>query len=523
MTPAISGLRPGVIGPYTIPESASHYVLNFVAPGGFFNLKDGNPEVFTANIKINFEEIDEDGSPTGNRHIINQSISSNPDNIRQQSAITVEGVKPFSNCRVECSRTTDRIKQDGYVTMDKVNWGGFFFYREIPNNHDYGDCTIAQVEIRATNPAQNVQQRQINLDVTRKINKYIGDGNFVYEACDTFAETAIAIALHPKIGRLSLNEIDADTFLIVQQQLIEYYGYSDFVKCGYNIDSNKLRFQEIFKLFCDGVRCEAYSLNAVYKIYPKIARDISSKQFTHRNKIAGKDKRSRAFGIRREFDSVIVKYRSNEKKEQLEVKRSITGTYDNPMNVTLSTCVLDSQATIRANYEINVLKNQRDNVEFESDSIGLLTVPGERVDNVDYTRINKRDDNNGTLKIYSGQVEQMEGLTLQLSEPVYFDSGRTHTIRFTTRKGGVSEAIPCTAGNSNYHVVLSKLPSESIYTGYAASKTDYTFASDDLRNSLPVMVQDITSGVNAKGVDTRKIKAINYSDAYFADDKMYAV
>ena len=76
---------------------------------------------------------------------------------------------------------------------------------------------------------------------------------------------------------------------------------------------------------------------------------------------------------------------------------------------------------------MNIIKFQRDTFNFDSDALGLLAVPSERVDNVDLTRIVDRPGAETNYKIYDGVVESVNGLTLQLSEPVYFEEDQTRS------------------------------------------------------------------------------------------------
>lgn len=516
--PSISQQLSGGIGPYQIDTDIDSITFNVVADSGFYKLVSNNETIVTAEFELIVEETNSSGVISGNRKIYPFELTSNQPNLTTQAAVTVDQeMNDYEYQRISFRRLTRRDKSSSVSNVDKAILRDLYLIKELDSVPDYTDITVAQVSIESSPASRGVKERQVNLDWTRIINPYIGNGNFGAEQpVDTVAETIIAISLDKYNGRLTLDEIDADLFLSVQQQLIEYYGTSDFVKIGYDLDSTKLRFQEIYGLMWDAVRCNAYSFGAVYKVYPNIKRDDSSKQFTHRNKIVGTDNKERTYDI--ESDGVELTYRSNKTGQFEEIILHVDGiSSNNRLKIELSGATQEIQARTRAEYELNILKFQKFSYSFEADGISRLTVPGERVDNVDQTRIVRRDNNQNTYSIYDGKIAQINGLSVELSQPVYFTSGETHTIRFTDQKGKLMEAIECEPGDSKYHVNLKSQPSQSLYDGYKMEKTAFTFCADRERDSLPIIVLGTKPKVN-KGLKTRQLSGINYDERYFSGD-----
>ncbi|AUR94752.1 TMhelix containing protein [Vibrio phage 1.198.B._10N.286.54.F4] len=504
------------IGPIKIKDFSDTISFNFVADNGFYKYVKNTETEIDAKIEVRILQTDSDGNVTGFETIIDVPFSTNASSKTRQSAKTVDIANPYDYGVIYCRRKTIRDKNDNVQNIDKVFWRDLYFYDDI-GTQDYGNVTVAQVVIPSSIAAQGVKERQVNMDVTRYIEPYIGNGSFGPESpVETVAEVVTALSLDPLNGRLTLDEIDADLFLDVQSQLISYYGDADIVKVGYDIDSTKLRFQEIFSLFWDAVRCNAYSQGAVYRVYPNIARTSPSKQFTHRNKIIGTDTKERLYDI--EYDGVELTYRSNATGQFETVIKHVDGSQStNRLKIELSGATQEVQAETRASYELNKIKYQKYNFTFEADGISRLTVPGERVTNVDQTRIVKRENNTNVYNIYDGLVVSIDGLICELSQPVTFEDGETHSIRFTNKKGELLEAIGCTAGSTTYHVVLESTPSESVYTGYKLEKTNFTFAPDKERDGMDVLVLG-TKAKQSKGLKTRQLTCINYSDLYYQGD-----
>lgn len=517
-SPVVDDAFGAVIGPIKVKDFCDTISLNFVAQNGFYNVVNGVEEVASCNIDISVIPTDSLGNQLNSAALLNHAVtfSSNSNSRTRSAGVTVDIDNPYDHAVIYCRRTTNRIKAANAQAVDKVFWRDLYFYNEI-GEQNYGNVTVAQVVIPHSIAAEGVKERQINMDCTRYIAPYIGNGNFGPEApVETVAEVVTALALDPLNGRLTLDEIDADLFLDVQNQLISYYGNSDMVKVGYDIDSTKMRFQDTFSLFWDAVRCNAYSQGAAYRVFPNIARNFPSKQFTHRNKILGTDTKERLYDV--EYDGVELTYRSN-KTGQFEtiIKHSDGLDSVNRKQIELSGATQEIQAETRANYELNIIKYQKYNFSFEADGISRLTVPGERVTNVDQTRIVKREDNTNIYNIYDGLVVSIDGLIAELSQPVTFEDGETHSIRFTNKKGELLEAIGCSKGATAYHVVLEETPSESLYTGYKMEKTNFTFAPDKERDGMDILILG-TKAKQSKGLKTRQLTAINYSPLYYQND-----
>ncbi|AZU97854.1 hypothetical protein [Vibrio phage LP.2] len=526
--PSAGTISTNILGPIRIPDDADDIWLNLVSNNGFYKLVDNNERAIQGEVNVIFSGRDINDQPIGVDTVIPVDYNSNSQSITKQAAISADFNKAQWDVTVgaeyyvvSAQRVTPRDKSSNVTSVDKIIWRDCYFSTDI-GTQDYGDVTMAQCVIPSSITAQSVKERRVNMDVTRFITPYVGNGQFGPEApVETWAETLIAICLDPLNGRITLDEVDADLLLEVQQQMISYYGNPDYVKVGYDLDSTKLRFQDIYELFCNAVNVRAYSQGAVYRGYPDIKRDISSKQFTHRNKVVGTDSKERLYTI--DNDGIELKYRSNDTGGFETIILHVNGVSStNRLNIELSGATQEVTAQVRAYRELNILKYQKYNFNFEADGIARLTVPGERVDNVDNTRIVKRENNTNIYQIYDGLVVSQNGLEIELSQPVTFTDGELHTIRFTNSKGDLLEAIECAQGSTDYHVVLAQAPSETIYTGYKREKTNFTFCADNLRSALPIIVRG-TKAKETKGLRTRQVSGINWDTRYYQNDQDFVI
>ena len=517
---SVGKINSNIVGPIYPPEDADKLYFNIFSDAGFYKLVKNNEQRVDIQIEVIFEEVDDEQIPTGQSFTERFSYSSHPTKLTRSTGFTYSTNSPsYSNYQVSLKRITDRDKGSNVQSLDRAYWGDLYYEESVslPNNED---VSIMKARIPSSPASRGIKKRLVNFDAVRVHQPYIGNGQFGNkQPVRTFAETLIGMALDKYNGRLTLEQIDGDTLLEIQEQMKQYYGFESYCDLGYNFDNSKVRFQEAYKLLCTAVNAQSYAQGGVFKAYPDINRTVSSKQFTHRYKLAGSD--TRATVDYRENDGVRVSYR-NDKGEEKTIERHVNGINSyNPVKIQLSGCFQEKVAIIRANRELNILKFQRDTFNFDSDALGLLAVPSERVDNVDLTRIVDRPGAETSYKIYDGVVESVNGLTLQLSEPVYFESGQTHSIRFTKKNGSVMPAIACVRGNTDYHVILQEAPESEILTGYLGEKTNFTFASDSNRSSLPCIIRSIKSK-KSKGLDARSLTCVNYDERYYQNDKQFS-
>lgn len=406
-------------------------------------------------------------------------------------------------------------------------------YDESSNSHTFGDVTLAMIQLKSNSLLRGVKRRETSFDVTRLINTYDRTrqqmNNNEVEASDV-ASVTLAMALDPVIGRKQLRDIDAETLFAVRDQIEDYYKvdhdpYSagKYTQVGYCIDSSRLRFEQLFKMFWNAVNCEAYTMGQI-KVYPIIERATSSKQFTHRYKISGTEQRENHY--RKTKDGVEVTFRNNKDgKFDTLVEHIDTNATDDPVNpirIELSSAVNHIQAWTRLKRELNILRHQRTIIRFEADGIARLTLPGERVDVVDNTRLSKREGQTTehSLHIYDGEVKHMDGLTITVSQPVKLKAGKTHSVRFSDSRGILGESITVNSvADNGYKITLARAPSFSLYTGYKKRKTTFVVAPDEDREGLGMLVRTLKGHSRGAGVKTRKITGINYDSRYFQDDK----
>tara|TARA_R110002020_G_scaffold67718_4_gene177633 strand:- start:3067 stop:5883 length:2817 start_codon:yes stop_codon:yes gene_type:complete len=507
----------GFIGPLTIPDFSDKIILNFVSPNGFYKLSENNEVPIFATINVLIEELNSSGVGTGTEFNTSVQYRSDISNTRGPVFTTEEISIPYDYARVTCSRETLRDKGSKISNVDKIEWRDLYSFKAA-GNLDFGDVTLAHVRIPSNSSSRLVKKRKINLDVTRKITEYTAGGNLGTPenfATDDFAQILIHMSLDPYIGRLTLDDINADGFLLLSQEIDAYFGDSQMSRFGYDFDTTKMTFQESFMLLCNVVNCLPYAHSGVYDAIFEKRQDVSFKQITHRNKII--DSESSKVKFHRRNDGVELTYRDELTAVNETIILPADGSAINPEEIEMPGCTTRIQALRRAHRIRNKQIYNTKEVTFDVDAFGRMIVPGQRIDSPDGTRFTKREGVTDGYRVYDGEVVEVNGLILELSQPVEFTDGENHFIQFTKENGDLSATVQCVAGDNEFLVVLQSAPNEAVYDGYQKDRTKYIFMSEQLQASVPLLPQTVEFAVT-DGEETHTISSINYSHNYYDGD-----
>lgn len=506
-----------IVGPIFTPPGATEILLNFVSASGFYKLKENNEVKITANIKVTIYELDSNGNETGLSQVQNISYSSNPTSARQSVFKTARLVLPYVRSKVTAERTTNRDKDDNISNVDIIEWRDFYSFEPVDVT-DFGDVTTAQVVIPSNSQSRLVKERKQKCDPTRLVTQYLGNGNFgptESYATDQFDQILIHTMLDPVIGRMSLSNINADGFLDLRDEIESYFGSDEMCRFGYDFDTTSLTAQDTFFTICDAVMCVPYHQAGVYDAFFEKKQTVSTMQVTCRNKLPGSETRKKVYD--RKNDGVEITFRNNETGASEVVYIPQDQSSLNPERITLNGCTSKLQAFRYGSRIYNKQLNQITFVKFDVDEFGRNIIPGKRLDSPDSTRFTKRAGVTDGYRVYDGEVVEVNGLEVELSEPVEFTEGEDHYIVFTKENGDNTESILCTRVN-DFTVLLGSMPSEPIYDGYSRDRTKFTFTSEQLRHSVALLPQTIEFNLADDGSEVNTVSCTNYSDKFYDGD-----
>lgn len=506
------------IGPIVGKKGATEVILNFVSTSGFLKLVSNNETSIEANINILVEELDDNGDPTGNSFDRDFPYSTNPERPRSGVYQTDRFETLYDNWQLTCKRTTNRDKGSTVSNIDKIEWRTMFTFEPIDSNHDFGDVTLAHVSVTSNSESQLTKKRKTNLDVTRKITQYLGNGVFGPTedyATDKFDQILIHTALDVWCGRLNLDQVNADGLLLLKQQVEEYFGSDEMCRFGYDFDDTQLSYEDMFTIISNVVNVIPYAQNGVYDAFFERKQDTSSLQITHRNKISESESREDVFF--KKYDGVEFTYRDEETSLSETIYIPTDRSSTNPERIEMPGCTTRLQAYRRALRQYNKQRYNVTNVSFDVDEFGRMVVPGQRIDSPDGTRFVRHEGNTDGYRVYDGEVIEVKGLTVELSQPVTFFEGEDHYVQFTNLEGENSEPILVLPGDDEFEIVLTSTPVEPVYDGYSRDRTKFTFCSEQLRESIALIPQTIEFTLD-DGKEINTISSINYDSRYYQGD-----
>lgn len=488
------------VGPFVVSDpDVDVFRYNIVALNGLYR-DDGTVYPLTVNMELTIEQLDTFGVPTGAVTPYPLTMTGSQRNTVAET-FNVNTPYPGSQTQHMIRRVTDRPSTEGQNVSDEIKWRDFFTFRDdVPAQ--FGDITTAYVRIRATDSALRVKERVANARVVRLIPA-LGQGwdTTLYPLKD-FASIASAIARDPKIGRLPAAAFDAQVWELERDRLISYFADASMAECAHTFDDTNITFEESIQLVASACFCQAYRQGSVVRVLADLPQAFSTALYCHRNKHPGSDKRSRRFTTEKRQDGVELSYKSRLTDAMETYTLGIDGSAPtNAKEIEVPGIRTAKQAVIHARRRVNKLKYQRVTVEFDALSEARLLVPTSRIDVVNNTR-------HGTM---DGEVTGQEGLVLKVSQPVIMD-GSPHSV-ILTRQDGSIESVPVVAA-SGRELTLSRVPSETVYSGYLKARTRFAFGPDADGAATAIRVES----VQPDSLDKIRVQGVNYSDGYFEGD-----
>ena len=505
------------IGPVDV-SGYDEVLLNFVSPNGFYKYVENKANTVSADVQVQFVETDSDGVETGNITPYTFTYSSNLKNKRKSVFQTKRYVVPYDYCLVYCKRITNRDHNENVSNIDNIEWRDIYGFNENPVDMDLGDITTAHVLIPSNSQSRLTKDRKQNMDLMRLITRYNGNGSFgdteAY-ATDNFAQILIHLSLDNRIGRQTIGSINADGWLEISDEIESYFGSTEMTRFGYVFDDYSTTYQDHFLTVSNVVNCYPFSQNAVYDLAFEKKQTESVMQLTCRNKRSGTEVRE--INFEKQYDGVELSYRSGEDGETYTIYLPEDQSAANPEVINFSGCITYEQAYKVAWRKYQKQIHSRETITIDVDEFGRCIIPGKRLDSPDGTRFVRRKDVEDGYRVFDGEVVEVNGLQVELSEPLVFTEGEDHYITFTAESGDSMTPILCTQVD-DFTVLLSQLPEEAIYDGYEKDRTKFVFCSEQLQQSIAMIPQTIDFTLEDDGSETNTITGINYSDEYYVHD-----
>lgn len=114
--------------------------------------------------------------------------------------------------------------------------------------------------------------------------------------------------------------------------------------------------------------------------------------------------------------------------------------------------------------------------------------------------------------ISNGDITEWSGQQIRISQPARLDADLQYVIHLQLVNRSV-ETMRVTQGNSEFELVLERMPVMPLITGYGCSKYSVTLKSEN--DSEAFLITEKSSS----GQFESQITAINYDSRYYANDK----
>jgi hypothetical protein len=480
---------------FDMPE-ATQAVFNFFFPNGLF-YQDSKGGVWEEGITvvIELQAIDSNGDPVGSITTINQEIRAN--NKSQFGRTIYIDLPTAGSFRFRLSRTT--ATQAG-KTQDTCKIKSVYGMADSTIS-DYGNVTVLRSRTVATDGALSIKERKLNCLVNRKLPL---DGTGPLQVTRSAGQALINLALDEHIGRRTSAEVDIAQINAEIAKVNAYFGSDLMSEFNYTIDDDNLSFEEIAGMVASSAFCEPYRFGSLTRLKFEQPQENAVLLFNHRNKVPLTEKRSYTFGVQKDYDGVELEYTSDVDDARVKYIIPEDITPKNPLKITTTGIRNEAQAKVRAWREWNKLRYKYMSCEVEVLDESELLIRNDRILVADNTIVDTQD----------GEVEAVDGLIIQTSQPCTFDVGSDYFIHLQISNATV-DVVPCTAGADKYHVVLSRPPVQPlVVSDDRYVKTLYTLVRADQTEAQAFMLEELTPQTQM----TNTLKASNYDARFYERD-----
>lgn len=476
-------------------------VANIIAKQGMYRTPSGggSNRTSSATAELQWQFVDEASNPVGAINSVSKTLS---DKSRDQVGMTIFVELPTrSAVRVRVRRSSNLdLDFDGNIS-DALTYVDLYgqIQDKTPN---YGDLTTIHTKRKSTPQATSIKEAQLKVLSTEMIFKYLGNGVFdtVRTPNNQAIQSLIRLMRDPLIGNLDMSASSMDKLLLVQDDIELYFGSDLAGQFCYTFDDQKTTAQEIAQTIANAIFSTVYREGSDIRFYFEKPISAPAMVFTHRSKV-GDEKWSRSFGSDAK-DSVEFTW--------IDPSTNIQETIRIPENGGINPNKIESKG-VRNYQQAYWLANrarqrdllQRVRVEFSATEEGIYVNSGQAISVVKGARVASFD----------GYIVAVNGLTLTLSQEVEFTAGDDHSV-ILKRRDGTVESIGVTSGANKRTVQMLSPPTEAIYTGNSALKTEFSFGNE-ARHLAQMIIPTTVDPQTNKSV---KITGKNYHpDLYLYD------
>ncbi|TCB50951.1 hypothetical protein E0H80_06165 [Acinetobacter sp. ANC 4779] len=478
-------------------ENTEELIFNFFFQNGLF-YQDSKGGVWSDQMTalIEYQYISETGQPAGNIYQQYFSISA-----ASKSAFGTTrriALAHTGKVRFRIARTTP-TKNDKTQDLTKIRDVYAASRSKILN---YGDVTVVRSRTLGTDGALSLKERKLNMLVTRKLPV---NGTGALTPTRSAAQAFIYLALDSKNGRRKLSEVDVAQILAEEQEVIHYFNNPKAAEFSYTIDDENLAFEEIAGMIASACFSEPTRFGSKLRLHFEQPKNTPVLLFNHRNKVPKSEKRTYSFGINKDYDGIEFEYTSPDDDARVTYLIPPDGSAKNPMSIKSSGIRTEEQAKTRAWREWNKLFYQRVSCKFDA---------------LDESNLLARNDpiliaDNVKVKTQDGEVETVNGLTLDLSQSVEILAGDSIYLQMPD---GTVDLIGCQKGTESNQIILNRAPLlPLVVENDRYVKTTYQIVrAGEASKSMFVLTE-----MTPQSKMTNSLTCVNYDSRYYEKDHAF--
>lgn len=487
----IKGSKDNFIGWYYAgSKDSTGFILNFLAQNGIYDGDDSKQ----VTIEVEYQMV-VDGVPTGQVYRygdVMQGVANN----RNPIGITLRKDLPQAGqFRFRVKRENDN--GDSASLIDDVVFESAYSYYETKKSV-YEHDTIIRLRRMAIGSGTNASE--LNMIAHRKLNTIDG-----FLPTSDFADISIAMALDPYIGRMSVDEVDRESFYDLSDEIAAYFGTTKACEFNYTFDDKYSSYQEMIFTVAESVFCTARREGGLHYFNFERETPNSLALFNHRNTLPESMVVTEFFGIQDNYDGVEFKWRDPSDNYSEAIIKLPDDLRTNYKTIDSRGVTNYAQAHFLAHRAWNKLRYNRKAIEFTAYGEGDLVTRMDRIAVVDST----------VPILCSGQVELHENTILTLDYPVDLDEDKSYVVHLQLKNCTV-DVIEIVGQVGHYQIEVARIPMLPLVTsGVAHTVFDISEAIELEADAY--LINEKTG----KGVFESSISAMSYDRRYYPNDKDY--
>ena len=512
-----SGYR--YFGPFDLDAPADEIWINFVADQGLYKDNGTSKTAVSVQLSIEMTPINAAGQTTGSAQSWPITITGSSSDAPSPKAKTAKVYHSAGNSRyrIRVHRITNTDTAYNGQVYDTVKIRDVYGVTNVTPSEQaaFGNVTIAYTAVTAMKEALAIQNRKLNMLVSRRIPHftYTYLGGMVWtspQATSLAYDIIFAMAQDDYIGRRQPAQVD---FIQIYNEYVKVHNSltGTHYNFGYTFDDENVSFEEAMIALCSATFTIPYTAGSKLRVIADVARTDSVLLFNHRNKLPNTETRTISFGYVENVDGVELQYVDPNNYDELRTIYAPTwGTPSiNAKRIeTLGVRNRDQAYKLLQRYW-NKLAHQRVVVEFVATQEAQLLVVGDKI---------LVEDNTRSL-VYDGEIlgQNAAGTVLHLSKDFPY-AGGAYNI-YLQHTDGTVESIAITGCTNKRYVTLAqapRLPLAINANNFASATYMIVGASDAHIREFLVVEKSPNSNF------TVKIRAVNYDSRFYQDDSALA-